>query len=97
MENEIIEVQATTAELIAAKCSRLIDIESELQRGDYKHSRQLREKQIGCSLTMSEEDYNAFCLRQKELTKEYNAIELEVAELQVKLASETDVFNNSVI
>ena len=90
----MIEVQPTTAELIGSKNSRMIDIESELQRGDYKHSRQIRERQINCSLTMSETDYNTFCEHQRKLTEEYNTLESEVSELQVKLEAETDDFNN---
>lgn len=96
MEN-IEEIQPTTQEILNLNRSRMITIQAELSAGDYKHSRQQRERQLKITLTMSEEDYTAFCAGQQLLVEEYNKLEVECKDLELLIKQEQESFNTGTI
>lgn len=89
MEN-IEEMQPTTQEVLNLKLSRMIAIQAELSGDDYKHSRQQRERQLKRQLTLSEEDYTAFCSSQQTIVDEYNSLEIECKELELLIKQEQE-------
>lgn len=86
------EIQPTTQDVLNLKLSRMISIQAELSGGDYKHSRQQRERQLKRQLTLSEEDYTTFCASQQTIVDEYNSLEIECKDLELLIKQEAEEF-----
>ena len=80
MENEIIEVELSTQELINQKYSELLNISSELKATDYIALKELDGEDVS--------KYGDYKLKRRNLRELYNQIENELKDYQDKLNNE---------